>query len=409
MYLPLGVLYWTILLAEPPGSLLETLLAAQGASAIFPLNAKLDLPRLLIIEDDTALGEQMLSSLGRECFSDQLAVRSGSCDMSELICRCGEQCADDACCIVIGSLRQLHTFALERCDVVICAISLPDGSGLDALAYIRGQRPDLGVIIIGENEGDPSVAVEAIRAGALDFLDATSTTMHALPRALEKCLAHQRIKQENERLQLDLSKSLREVGLKNQQLRIAVDQLEAMAKMDDLTGLYNRRWLGEELDRTWAQALRNNVPIAFMMIDLDRFKAINDHYGHQHGDELLQQAARIIKANCRDVDLTARYGGDEFCVLMPNTAAHEAVDVALRILREYEIVNQKRTTGHPVISMSIGIAHVDLSCPSNAQQLIRHADEAMYAAKSSPECQAMIRDVKGVYPAIPNERTEAPG
>ncbi|MCH8822990.1 MAG: diguanylate cyclase [Planctomycetes bacterium] len=344
----------------------------------------------------------MLSSLGRECFSDQLVACSDRCGATELICRCGEQCADDACCMVIGSLKQLHAFDLDRCDVVICGISLPDGSGLDALAFIRGLRPDLGVIIMGENEGDPTVAVEAIRAGALDFLEATSTDIRALPRALEKCLVHQRIKQENERLQLDLSKSLREVGLKNQQLRIAVDQLEAMAKMDDLTGLNNRRWLGEELDRTWAQALRNNVPIAFMMIDLDRFKAINDHYGHQHGDELLQQAARIIKANCRDVDLTARYGGDEFCVLMPNTQAHEAIDVARRILREYEIVNQKRTTGHPVISMSIGIAHVDLSCPANAQQLIHHADEAMYAAKSSPTCQAMIRDVKGVYPAITN-------
>lgn len=343
----------------------------------------------------------MLSSLGRKCFSDQLAACGEHCDAAELICRCGEQCADDACCMVIGSLRQLHAFALERCDVVICGISLPDGSGLDALAYIRGLRPDLGVILIGENEGDPSVAVEAIRAGALDFLEATSTDILALPRALEKCLVHQRIKQENERLQLDLSKSLREVGLKNQQLRIAVDQLEAMAKTDDLTGLNNRRWLGEELERTWAQATRNNMPIAFMMIDLDRFKAINDQYGHQHGDELLQQAARIIKANCRDVDLTARYGGDEFCVLMPNTKAHEAVEVARRILREYEIVNQKRTTGHPLISMSIGIAHVDLSSPANAQQLIHHADEAMYAAKSSPECQAMIRDVKGVYPAIP--------
>lgn len=343
----------------------------------------------------------MLSSLGRECFSDQLVACSDRCGTSELICRCGEQCADDACCMVIVSLRQLHAFDLDRCDVVICGISLPDGSGLDALAYIRGLRPDLGVIIIGENEDDPSVAVEAIRAGALDFLDATSSDMHALPRALEKCLAHQRIKQENERLQLDLSKSLREVGLKNQQLRIAVVQLEAMAKMDDLTGLNNRRWLGEELERTWAQATRKDMPIAFMMIDLDNFKAINDHYGHQHGDKLLQQAARIIKANCRDVDLTARYGGDEFCVLMPNTQAHEAVEVAMRILREYEIVNQKRTTGHPALSMSIGIAHVDLSCPTNAQQLIHHADEAMYAAKSSPTCQAMIRDVKGVYPAIP--------
>ncbi len=379
-------------------------LVVQGASAIFPLNAKLDRPRLLIIEDDVVASEQMFSSLGRACFSDRLAENGNRFSTSELICRCGEQCANDACCMAIGSLRQLHAFDFDRCDVVICAISLPDGSGLDALAYIHGLRPDLGVIIIGEIEGDSSTAVEAIRAGALDFLEPTSTDMHALPRVLEKCLAHQRIKQENERLQHDLSKSLREVGLKNQLLSAAVDQLEAMARTDDLTGLNNRRWLGEELERTWALATRNNMPLAFMMIDLDRFKAINDNYGHQHGDELLKQAARIIKANCRDVDLSARYGGDEFCVLMPDTQVHEAVDVARRILHECEYANQKRPADQSPVSMSIGISHVDLSRPANAEQLIQHADEAMYAAKASAACNVMIRDVKGVYPAIPSER-----
>lgn len=374
---------------------------APGVFTIFPLSAKSDQPRILIIEDDLAISKQMLSSLGRDCFADQFTTRQDGCNTTELFCRCGEHCADDACCIVIGSLRHLHAFDLYRCDVVICAISLSDGSGLDALAYIQGLRPDLGVILFGENECNSSIAVEAIRAGAMDFLEVSSTNMRALPGAFEKCLAHLRIKHENERLQRDLSNSLRDVGLKNMQLREAVSQLEAMARTDDLTGLNNRRWLGEELDQTWAQATRNNMPIAFLMIDLDNFKEINDQHGHQRGDEVLKHAAQIIKANCREVDFVARYGGDEFCVLMPNTQAHEAIDVARRILSEYEYANQNRSSQQPATSLSLGIAHIDLSRPANAQQLIRHADEAMYAAKSSPNCHAMIRDVDGIYPAFP--------
>ena len=161
------------------------------------------------------------------------------------------------------------------------------------------------MLLIG-NPGETTVAVEAIRAGALDFLVASSADLRALPLALEKCLAHQRIKYENEQLHLDLSRSLDELARKNQQLQDANRKLEAMARTDDLTGLYNRRYLNEQLDRAWAQAVRSDQPLAFMMIDLDRFKETNDRFGHQHGDAVLRRAAKVIEANCRQVDVTAR-------------------------------------------------------------------------------------------------------
>ncbi len=313
----------------------------------------------------------------------------------------------DAGCVAIRSLRELHRFDLHRCDIVLCSVELPDGSGLDAIAHIEGVRPDLGVLLIGEL-GGTDVATEAIRAGALDCFVADGSDFQALPLALEKSLAQQRVKQENEQLQLDLGCSLKELAFKNNQLRSANSKLAAMARTDDLTGLYNRRYLHERLEQAWARAERSRRPLAFMMIDLDRFKAVNDTFGHQQGDKELRRAAMVIDANCRQVDVTARYGGDEFCVLMPNTEIEQAVLVSQRILQQYKYSGRIKCEGVAPPGMSIGIAHVDLSRPANAQQLIQHADEAMYAAKSDATTGVMIREADGVFVSISDAQSEAP-
>jgi diguanylate cyclase (GGDEF)-like protein len=149
------------------------------------------------------------------------------------------------------------------------------------------------------------------------------------------------------------------------------------------------------LEGTWAEAVRHNLPLAFLMIDLDGFKTVNDNLGHQRGDDLLRLAARVLRANCRQVDVAARYGGDEFCVLMPHTEADEALAVADRILREFDIAAGS-IPGQPEISMSIGVSQINLSRPINADQLVSHADQAMYAAKSGGKKRVMIREREGV-------------
>ncbi len=297
--------------------------------------------------------------------------------------------------MVIESLRQLHALDLSHSEVAICATTLSDASGLDALAYIRGTRPELPVILTGS---DSSMAIEAIRGGALDFVVAMNLNdFNMLPLAVEKSLVHQRIAQENDRLHHDLKQSLRELAVTNQQLQTVIRQLEAMARTDELTGLANRRWFNLTLDGSWAEATRNNLPLACLMIDLDGFKTVNDKTGHHHGDELLRLAARVIRANCRDIDVPARYGGDEFCILMAHTEAHEAAMVAERILREFEHAVRDRPKDQPPTGMSMGLAHIDLSRPINADQLVSHADEAMYAAKSAGKQRLMIRSGDGTY------------
>ncbi len=346
-------------------------------------NLQNPLPRLLIVESDQQIASAVAVSLSREYRSvDELAA--------------GRFADGDCSCVIAESLQQLHGFDLSCVELVICAVCLPDGSGLDALAYLRGTRPDLPVVLIGAPSDSP-IAVEAIRAGAMDFLIVTGQEIRTLPLAVEKCLVHQRIKQENERLQRDLAHSLNELEVKNQQLEAMIRQLEAMARTDELTGLANRRWFNLMLEGSWAEATRNDLPLAFLMIDLDGLKSVNDETGHQRGDEMLRLAAKVISANLREVDVVARYGGDEFCVLMPHTEAHEAQMAAERIRREYEFAMSRRGEDEPETSLSIGLAHIDLSRPVNANQLVTHADEALYAAKSAGKNQVVVRESGGVF------------
>lgn len=331
--------------------------------------------RLLIVEENRDIVRLMLGGLSRDCCD--LSAMAGRATHLPAACRC-----DQACCVVISSLRDLHRADLSEFDVVICASSLPDGSGLDALAYVRGVRPELCVILTGEVSDTP-LAVEAIRAGAVDFLVATRGDLRTLPLAVEKCLAHHRIRLENDRLQDDLSRSLAETAVKNRQLQGLIERLETLTRTDELTGLCNRRWLNMALDRAWAESLRHGTPLAFAMIDLDGFKAINDQFGHQRGDEVLKMSARVLQANSRSVDLPARYGGDEFCILMPQTHPHDAVRVSQRIVEAFQIASDGWNAAEAPLGMSIGLSHVEVGHPASVTQLVAQADEALYAAKAA--------------------------
>jgi diguanylate cyclase (GGDEF)-like protein len=150
------------------------------------------------------------------------------------------------------------------------------------------------------------------------------------------------------------------------------------------------------LQGSWAEAARNNLPLSCLMIDLDGFKALNDRMGHHRGDEVLRLAAKVIRANSRAVDVPARYGGDEFCVLMAHTEAEEAMLVAERILREFRHATRLAPEEEPPMGMSIGVSHINLSRPISGDQLVTHADEALYAAKQAGKNRVMLRESSGV-------------
>ena len=363
-------------------------------------------PRLLLIEDHEELLREMIEAIDRPCCSAAALAPDGVDPGRVRVCRCtgaAGDAGDAVCCVVTGSLRALHQCRLDHIDLVICATTLEDGSGLDALAYIRGLRPNLPVILTGEPSDTP-LAVEAIRAGAADFLVTTGSDLRTIPLAVEKCLAHQRIRDENERLHDDLSQSLSETAVKNRQLETLIQQLEIMARTDELTGLYNRRWLNLMLERVWADhASQQCSQLAFVMIDLDGFKSVNDDLGHQRGDAVLRMAARLVDESCRKMDFAARYGGDEFCVLLPTIDPGEAAGMTHRILDAFTGAIDDEPDLSSRVSMSIGLAHAHLSTPSTPEQLVSHADEAMYAAKAAGKSGIMMKRKNGCTPITSGE------
>ncbi|MFQ5947088.1 MAG: diguanylate cyclase, partial [Anaerolineae bacterium] len=130
------------------------------------------------------------------------------------------------------------------------------------------------------------------------------------------------------------------------------EELEQMATHDSLTGLYNRRHFFEDMDRYMALAQRQNGSMSLVLVDLDRFKYFNDSYGHPAGDKLLEELASILNAITRQADTVARYGGDEFALLLPDTSPEEAKDVGEKIRRE--VANHDFTVGK--VSVSVGFA-----------------------------------------------------
>jgi len=298
--------------------------------------------------------------------------------------------------VIAASIAQLRGLDLARIDIVICATRLADGSGLEALEAIRRRRPHVPVIMAG-CRADAGLAIASIRAGASDFVIVDPGDATGLAVAVEKCFTQQRVRRENDRLRDELRQSLAELEIRNRQLEAVVNQLEVKARTDPLTGLANRRWLNLMLQGAWAEATRHDLPLGCLMIDLDGFKALNDRAGHQRGDDALRAAGRIIHDSCREIDVQARYGGDEFCIVMPHTEPYEAVMVAERISTAFAEVAREFSTDEAPLGLSIGVAHRHLSRPASADALITHADEALYAAKAAGKGRVVVRGAGGVF------------
>ncbi len=294
-------------------------------------------------------------------------------------------------CHIATSQREFFETDPALWDLVVTASNLGDGSGFDILSYVQGLRQDVPVILTGSPE-ESGTAVEGIRSGASDYLMITGHEMITLPVAVQKCLALQVIRTENDDLHAELSQSLSELAVANRELQQMIQRLEVAARTDDLTKLSNRRWLNLMLESKWEEASRNEIPLAFLMIDLDGFKSFNDAFGHQKGDEILRLAARVLEANCRSIDVSARFGGDEFCVLMPHAEPDAAIRIAHRIAAAFDEAMAAIIDCGTQVSMSVGVSHLQINQPVNADELVLFADEAMYEAKSVSEKRVVMSE-----------------
>lgn len=287
----------------------------------------------------------------------------------------------------VRSLAEAFELELDDFSVAICTMQVQDATGLQVIEELLLLRPELPIIILTDSHCTTD-AVNAMREGAYDYVVKNDGFAITLPAIIEKNLALYQVKQENARLQIQLTATLGQLRTRNEQLQGLVKELRAIAATDALTGIANRRAVTQILDQHFAHAMRHDGDLALIAIDLDGFKNLNDSAGHPAGDRVLMQVARVLTANARASDTAGRLGGDEFIVVLPNSDAEEAASVARRIQQDFAVVYDDlsdRLMYSGTVTMSVGIATRKQtgSDAATAAELLAAADRSLYRAKDA--------------------------
>jgi len=250
----------------------------------------------------------------------------------------------------------------EKIDIVLCDLEMPGMDGYKFLRMVasREELMDIPVIMLTSHE-DQESKIRGLEAGASDYV-----TKPFFPAEL---LARVKVQLKIKSLQDSLKQS-------NQQLK-------ELSQTDALTGLANRRHLMEILSTEFERSRRNDAHFSLLMIDLDHFKKVNDTYGHQEGDVVLRSLAELMQCHLRQYDTAARFGGEEFSLVLPETDPVEAAGVAERIRKGIAKMAFTGEIEKLQITASIGVATSPNPKIKHAEDLLRVADDALYDAKSN--------------------------
>src|SRR3954471_11959364 len=236
---------------------------------------------------------------------------------------------------------------------------MPAIDGVEVCRKVRGTtREPYVYIILLTAKGHSTEIIQGLEAGADDYI----TKPFDLQELKARLRAGKRI-----------------LKLQEQVVR-AREQLRVQATYDSLTGLFNRMAILEALDREVSRSNREKKPLAVIMADLDHFKDINDTYGHQAGDDVLQETARRMLSSLRAYDCVGRYGGEEFLIVAPGSDLKGAAELAERLRHNVSAKPVLVSDVNIPITLSLGMA-ISTTHLNQSDQLLRQADEALYVAK----------------------------
>ncbi len=271
--------------------------------------------------------------------------------------------ADHQLFMATSGAQALKVIREQNPDLVLLDVVMPDMDGFEVLQHLKSnpESAAIPVIFVTAHGGD-EIETQCLHAGAVDFI----------PKPVNPSVVRARVKT-------------------HLTLKFQSDFLRDMAFLDGLTGVSNRRQFDERLPVEWGRAQRNGSALTLIMLDVDSFKAYNDHYGHQAGDDCLRQIAAVLKAELRrPADLVARYGGEEFVCLLPDTGFDDGMVMGLRLLNAVKAlaIPHRFSVAEPVVTISLGVATREGSGQaSRATYLLSLADSQLYQAKHSGRAQ----------------------
>jgi len=246
-------------------------------------------------------------------------------------------------------------------DVVVCGLHM---SGMDGFGFLKAARAKPGFmgvpIIMVTSRSDETEMVRAFELGANDFIG----------RPFSEAILKARLK------------NMLQIKHLLDRLKAQKEMLELMATTDPLTNIPNLRFFRSNMENEFSRVVRYGHPLSILLVDLDHFKRVNDTFGHPQGDCVLRESARILVGVMRTVDFVARYGGDEFIVIMPHTDHDGAANAADRLRESFEEFHFTGLEGKGALTVSIGVATFRSGMEMDAEGLIDLADKALYKAKT---------------------------
>ncbi len=299
--------------------------------------------------------------------------------------------------------KAVHEAIACKATVILQDLVMPDVDGMTLVRFYRNNPSTRDVpIIVLSSKDDPNIKSTAFDNGATDYLVKLPEKVELLARIRAHAKSYIAQRERDEAFS-NLRSMQQQLEKMNTELSRSNRELQRLSSMDGLTGLANRRQFDITLELEWQRAVRSGLALSLIFADIDFFKRFNDRYGHQSGDDCLQQVANALQKTIhRPADLVSRYGGEEFVMILPETTeegARSVAEKALATVTQLKIPHENSAAAEHV-SLSIGVATMYPKEGSQPQELIEAADKMLYRAKECGRNCIQVAEVPATLQSV---------
>jgi len=289
-------------------------------------------------------------------------------------------------------LDGLQKFKSSPFDLIITDIKMPKMNGIEMMKNIRAIDDEIPIIVSTAHQ-DQEFLMGCIELGTNGYL-LKPINHKQLTRAIKCICGKLYYVRENKQYEESLETLVKE---RTQELQATQEQLTLLANKDSLTNLYNRRYFNDISQTLFNLAQRNKDGLSLLMMDIDRFKIVNDTYGHLVGDIVLKELAHTLLKTTRNSDVVIRFGGEEFLILLPHTHLNGAVKISKKIrdeIKKTKIHIENKIDKIVKFTVSIGVTECYCDDDKEIDTIVHRADEAMYEAKHNGRDKIIIYEKK---------------